>query len=614
MEHGILSAVSRERAWCAAPSRRGACDGLRRTPRFVCALAFATAFGCLSAGSPETQEPSIQLWYYHHTYLSNDDALRTSKALVDRAAAAGYTGMCLWDSNVNVLGNDFASYETEGRIGELLRYAAQKHLKTMVGPGLFGYSNEVLQTNPNWAEAQRVVGTEFQVDRPGKQLTLHNSFPGLANAGFEDGKTAWFDTGDAGIGVNTVAHSGKASAVIVDAPGNARLRQKFPLTPWRQYHLRVFYKSSNFKGQAMIEVLDKSNFDKGRVNAYFPASGSHDWTQADYTFNSEDSTEGYLYLGVWGGSSGILWFDDIQIEETALVYLVRRSGAPLKIYDPHDPSKVYREGADYNYVSDPHVETTRTPFNDSYHAPAPITLPKGTRLTAGGTVAVDSYSAFPIPGALGVAMCMSEPVVYKWIAQNARAIKKVLPADGSVCLGYDEIRQMNSCAKCRAKNMSAGQLLAWSMGQSLQAYQTIMPETPMYTWNDMFDPYHNARDHYYYVEGDIAGSWKGVPRNVIIMNWNLGHLKESLTWFSGGDGRQPIPHRQVIAGYYDSHNGAAAAQQELSGAIGIPGIQGLMYTTWEDDYSQLESFAATARAHWGEYTASVPKAGLNYRR
>ena len=129
----------------------------------------------------------------------------------------------------------------------------------------------------------------------------------------------------------------------------------------------------------------------------------------------------------------------------------------------------------------------------------------------------------------------------------------------------------------------------------------------------MFDPYHNARDNYYHVEGDLTGSWKGVPSTVIIMNWNLGRLKESLTWFSGRDSRQPIPHRQVIAGFYDDGDGGVTAQRELSSAIGIPGVQGLMYVTWQDNYSQLESFANSARAHWGEYTASVPKAGLKAR-
>ena len=572
----------------------------------------ARAFAALSflavvpaAQAPLSQRPAIQLWYYHHTYLSNDDALRSSKALVDRAAAAGYTGLVLADSNINTLGDDFMPIENQQRLGELVRYATGKHMRVIFSAALFGYSNDVLEFNPNEAEGQRIVGAEFQVNQNKKRLDFKNSFPGLANSGFEQGKTDWFDTGDAGLGVNTVAHSGQNAAVIVDAPGNARLRQKFPLRPWRQYHLRLFYKSSDFRGMPMVEVMDAANFDKVRLSAYINAPGSRDWTQLDFTFNSQGSTEGYLYLGVWGGSRGILWFDDVQIEETALVFLIRREGAPLKLYDPNHPETVYKEGEDFKTVWDPQLEGTRTPFKNNYHDPAPVMLPSGTHLKPGQTVAIDFYAGFPVPNENSISMCMTSPTVMKWMEQNARAIKGLLPATGGVLLGYDEIRNMNSCASCRAKNMSAGDLLAWSFGQTAKIYGSAIPEAMLYTWNDMFDPYQNARDHYYYVEGDLTGSWKGVPSNVIVFNWNLEKLRDSLTWFSGKNGRQPVAHQQIIAGYYDSGNGAAAAQQELAGATGVPGVLGLMYTTWNDDYKQLESFAQTAKAKWGDYLASV---------
>src|SRR5206468_9178962 len=97
------------------------------------------------------------------------------------------------------------------------------------------------------------------------------------------------------------------------------------------------------------------------------------------------------------------------------------------------------------------------------------------------------------------------------------------------------------------------------------------------------------------------------PSDVVVMNWNLDNLKNSLTWFSGRDARQSVPHRQMIAGYYDKGNGAATAQSELSQAAGIPGIQGLMYTTWNDDYSQLASYANAARAGWTGYLNSIGK-------
>jgi hypothetical protein len=202
-------------------------------------------------------------------------------------------------------------------------------------------------------------------------------------------------------------------------------------------------------------------------------------------------------------------------------------------------------------------------------------------------------------------MCLNEAAVLDWMKQNAQATQSVLPSGAGVFLQYDEIRQLNSCASCRAKNMTPGQLLAASVSQSIQIINSAMPNAPLYVWSDMFDPYHNATGNYYYVEGDLAGSWNGVPSNVIIMNWNLGNLKNSLNWFSGLNSSQPTPHQQIIAGYYDNGDGAKSAQQELAAAAGIPGIRGLMYTTWNDDYSQLENFAASAQANWSAYLSSI---------
>ena len=107
----------------------------------------------------------------------------------------------------------------------------------------------------------------------------------------------------------------------------------------------------------------------------------------------------------------------------------------------------------------------------------------------------------------------------------------------------------------------------------------------------MFDPNHNAHDDYYLVFGDLTGSWSGLTPDVRIMNWNLGNAA-SLKFFSDAG------HQQVIAGYYDSGDGAASAASELAAAKGLPGIRGMMYTTWQQDFSQLEAYASGARANW----------------
>ncbi|MBV9760716.1 MAG: hypothetical protein JO340_09135 [Acidobacteriaceae bacterium] len=547
-----------------------------------------------------------ELWYWHHSYLANDKAVEASAALIDRAVAAGYTGVAFWDSSLSFMSDKFWPAENVARLRRAIEYASSRGLKVMAPVAPFGFANDALQVDPNLAEAQRVIGARFQVDRTATRLEPVNSFAGLANSGFEAGEADWFSTHDSGIALDTsVAHSGRASAVIRDARGNARFRQAIAVTPWRQYHLRLFFKSENFRGLAQLGLLDREHEDEQRLNAQIPAAGNHDWSRLDLMFNSQESTRAWLYMGVWGGSTGTLWLDDVQIEETALVYAVRRAGAPLKVYDADHPSFVFQEGADYDPIADPRMTATRTPFTDSYHEPAPVTLPASTRLRPGQRVDMDFYAVFPIPGLMQAAMCLTDPGVLEWQRRNARAIREVLPSGAGILMQYDEIRQMNSCASCRAKKLSAGALLDWSLAESVRTYSGVFPDSRLYVWSDMFDPYHNARDHYYYVEGDLTGAWKGLPANVTVVNWNLDRLRDSLAWFAGGDRRQNIAHAQIIAGYYDKGDGAAAARAELEQAAGIPGIAGLMYTTWGDDYSQLEPFAKAARQAWPRYLANL---------
>lgn len=554
----------------------------------------------LCAAAPAASPPRPELWYWHHSYLTSERAVASSKALIDRAVAAGYTGVAFWDSSFSFMSDSFWPRENVERLRAVLNYAAGKGLKIMAPLAPFGFANDPLQANPNWAEAQRIIGAQFQVDASGSHLDFVNSFPGLVNSGFEAGEANWFSTHDSDLALEAkVAHSGRASAVIRNARGNARLRQELALTPWRQYHLRLFFKTENFRGLSQLGILDAADTSKQRLNAPIAATGTHDWTQLDFTFNSQDSTRAWLYAGVWGGSSGTLWLDDVQIEETALVYVVRRSGAPLRVYDSAHPEIVYREGADYNAIADPRVASSRTPFTDLYRAPAPVTLPAGSRLRPGERVSIDFYAVFPIAGPVQVAMCLTEPGVLDWQRHNAEAVRDVLPRGGGILMQYDEIRQMNSCASCRGKHLTAAGLLDWSVAQSIEVYKSVFPDASLYIWSDMFDPAHNARDHYYLVEGDLTGSWNGLPRGVTILNWNPEHLRESLAFFAGRG------HRQIIAGYYDRGDGAAAARAELAAAARIPQITGLMYTTWSHDYSQLGPFAAAAKSSWRNYTDAV---------
>ncbi|HEY1214303.1 MAG TPA: hypothetical protein VGE93_11780, partial [Bryobacteraceae bacterium] len=342
-----------------------------------------------------------QLWYWHHSYLATDEALASTEKLIDRACRAGYTGVVFWDSSFYFLSDSFWPSENVNRLRAALSYAAGKGLTVVATAAPFGFSNDALQEDPNWAESQRVLGSRFRADGAGRKLIFINGFSGLQNGGFDLGDSGWFDLNDAGASLDrTTVHSGRASGVIRYASGNARFRQLLKLTPWRQYHVRLYVKTQSFQGLSQVEILDASGLNRFHpasplLNATFKAEETGDWRPLDYAFNSRDATSAYLYFGVWGGSVGTIWFDDIGVEETALVYVTRRPGTPVKMYDPEDPARVFQEGKDYDPIADPRMTSTRTPFTDSYHAPAEVTLPSSTRLKPNQIVAVDSYSVFP---------------------------------------------------------------------------------------------------------------------------------------------------------------------------------------------------------------------------
>src|ERR1700722_19564473 len=88
----------------------------------VCLLAIGFTAQSILASS------SLELWYQHSSYINSDDAVKKSEDLIDKAAAAGYTGALFWDSNFNMMGNSDWDPANEDRLKEVLKYARKRHL------------------------------------------------------------------------------------------------------------------------------------------------------------------------------------------------------------------------------------------------------------------------------------------------------------------------------------------------------------------------------------------------------------------------------------------------------------------------------------------------------
>jgi hypothetical protein len=541
--------------------------------------------------APPARPASPQLWFFAPFNLQVNANVTTLKGLLDRAAAAGYHGVHLADFKFNLLHTTVLADFYAANLADVLSYAATKKLEVLPGIFPFGYSEGILYQHPDWAEGLPVVGAPFTVQAD-RTLALAPSYKGPVNGGFEthaqDTFTGWSWQDKAGtrtIADTTIFHSGGVSARIDPGTGNARIVQSITLTPRRQYHVSFWLKTDAPSQRGIqVVVLDATSGTARNFNeiAFDP---TQDWRRYDFTFNTMTSDKVNLYLGVWGDmASGRVWFDDVTLEETALVNVIRRPGAAVAARDGGGAALV--EGTDIATVADPAIANG---FND-WHTPPAIAVPAGSRLKAGDTVRLDYYAVAPVAGSQ-VGACLTEPAVDQWMQDNMAAVAKSFPAVQGFFLGHDEMRHMNSCASCAAKGLTAGQLLASHVDRAISVVRSAHPGARIHVWSDMFDPRHNAHADYYMVSGDIAGSWEGIGPDVVIMNWNLGNA-DSLKFFASRG------HPQIISGYYDSGNGTDSATRELTAAKGVAGVQGMMYTTWQNDYAQLEAYANAARAAW----------------
>lgn len=520
--------------------------------------------GATSVSAAEPAKPArLERWVYCSQNLLVDRTVTNLEALFRRAGKAGYTHVLLADSKFGRLGDMDARYFTN--IARVKRAAAENDLEIV--PALFpvGYSNDLLWHDPNLVEALPVKDTLFVVTNG--TAKLHADAPPVLKGGDFSELKAWDWKDD-----SVTADAG--AALMRDPKGsNARISQKLRLTPFRQYHLGIRVKTQDFRGTPEVKFIGDGQVLNWN---YLGTKPSQDWTTHHVVFNTLQHSNVALYVGCWGGETGSLWWDDAMLEEVGLLNVVRRPGAPLEIRRENGDALV--EGRDFEAIRDPRMGVHPWPGSyELYHEPPAIR----TALSDGTRLRVSYYHAATVHDDQAM-ICPSEPKTVELLRDQARRMHAAWSAKGYM-MSHDEIRVLNWCAACRARNLDAGAILADNVRSCIETLREVNPGGRIYLWNDMFDPHHNAHGDYYLVRGSFAGSWEGLDKDVIIMQWNFGKRAESLRWFAERG------NPQVIAGYYD------AAPEQIRDWLGtaknVSGVRGVMYTTWQNNYADLERFA-----------------------
>ena len=391
---------------------------------------------------------------------------------------------------------------------------------------------------------------------------------------------------------HAVTHGGKAS-LRMENPGkndgqHCRVMQTVALQPHRQYHISFWVKTQDMAGGFAPEVkLLTADGQSGISYQTFHCDATQDWKHYDLAFNSLDNTKGLLYLGTWGGTTGKVWWDDFQMDEVGLVNVMRRPGCPVTVRG--EDGTAYEEGRDYSKIVDPRLQ----PWI-AYHDPPTIHLLAGSRIKEGQWLRVSYYHPVIIYEDR-ITACLSEPKIFDdWRAEVKSANDLYHPA--AFFMEHDEMRVMDQCAACQAMHMTPGQLLAWNIHKSAAIIRAIRPDAGIWVWNDMFDPYHNATDRFYLVNGSLQGSWKGLDKDVGIVNWNGGGGAKDSKFFAD------LGLKQVLSGYYDGDESGEGIQKWVAADKGLPGVVGAMYTTWNDNYAPMDVWAKKA---WAEPVASA---------
>lgn len=558
------------------------------------------ALACWSWSDCQAQQSANRYerrWIYAAQNLLVDQNVDTVIALVERAGKAGYNGILLADYKFNILDRMPASYF---RNVDRVKKSAEKAGVEII-PALFpiGYSEGLLAHDPNLAEGIAVEGAPFLVK--GREASL-NAAPSavIANGDLEQTRGDTFlkfgfqdDPGKASFADRAVVHGGKVSCRIQDAKqnsssGNVRLIQRVKVRPHACYRFSCWVKTQHLTGASAFHLLASGAGEKSRQLTYHEGGlkPDQDWSLVDVVFNSLDQAEVNLYVGLWGGETGTLWVDDLKCEELGLVNVLRRKGCPVSVASA-DGRTTYEEGRDFEPIVDPKLGTV--PYAGVYefaHSAPPIRITARSRIKNGDRLRVSWYHPVLTHGEQ-MMCCLSEPKVYDLLRDQARRINELLhPRVVMMC--QDEIRVANWCKACQARKLTPGALLADNARRCVAILKETIPKVQVATWSDMFDPHHNAVASYYLVNGSLEGSWKGLPPEVLIANWNSGKAKASLEWFAGRG------HSQVLAGYYDGDD-LTSFQTWDTAAKGVPRVAGFMYTTWQSKYGLLERYGNAMR-------------------
>lgn len=587
-----------------------------------CALAIIAAFALSGlARAADIKE----LWVYMAPNFNSDTETQQTIKVLQQAKPAGVTHLMIKDPKFGYLSMMGPHYFEN--VERVKAAAKETGIKLIPAVYPFGYAGGYLMHDANLSAGLPVKDAPFIVT--GTKATADPSaVPVIANSSFDDVKDGVIDgwqisvaspgsmldkdvkhTGSASLKFSatpplpTTATTAPADGARRSRPRPARPSQKLTVEPFKYYRLTFWGKSDGLKAgsEGVVEVAS-SRRRHNYTNIAIPPTS--DWTQYHVTFNTLEATEITLSIGV-NPSAGTFWLDDVKLEPAGLANLLRTAMKPFVVKSA-DGNLVYEEGKDFKPVADPLLGNMpgdeiilKKPY-DVWHAGPAIELTQNSRIKDGQRLLVSYFHPHFIYNDQ-VSIAMDEPKVYELMDDQVKRVTKLFDAPGYM-MNYDEIRIAGWEIHPDGSKPSPGQILAENLRRGIEIFKKYAPEATLYTWSDMFTPFHNAKPlgesrTYYLVNGEWTNSWATLPNTVVIAQW-AARDKQAMMWFADRG------NKQILCGYYDSPDLKGNISRWMTLSDGVPGVTGMMYTTWSNNYDLMPEFFKLVKS-WPAWAADV---------
>jgi hypothetical protein len=382
-----------------------------------------------------------------------------------------------------------------------------------------------------------------------------------------------------------------ASRLTLDSAGN--LAGSYAVTPFTSYRISYTSTAAQAEGEDREEVIRVMSAKRwhSRSNPVYTKQGDKLLVQT--IFNTLEAEK--IDVTIKDGAKA----SNVKIVPAGTLLIVRRKLVPLTVTS-EDGQTTYQEGKDFKPLFDPAVNIK--PFPGEFpidHEAVALELTADSSIKDGQKLLVSFWHTQRIYNDQDL-VSMEDPAVFTLMERD---ITNGVKAWGDVSgwfMNYDEIRMGGWEPQSDGKQRTPGQELAEHFRRGYDLIKKHAPKAQIYTWSDMFTPFHNAgknKENYYLVKGNWYGSWEGLPKDVIILNW-YAPKAEGITFFSDRG------HQQVLCGFYD-----AARTDQMKKNIdhwmtvskGAPGILGFMYTTFANNYRSMDEYfkLLDTYAEWG---------------